>query len=82
MTTRYSRRALILMVVPAAVSLVAACSPAAPSTASNPAAAGNQLSDWEQQTLQAAQKEGKVTVYGFWNPTLEQMVTSIMAERG
>lgn len=82
MATRYSRRSLILTVVPAYVGLMAACSPPAPSTTTaNPTAAGSQLSDWEQQTLQAAQKEGKVTVYGFWNPTLEQMVTSIMAER-
>jgi iron(III) transport system substrate-binding protein len=58
---------------------VAACAPAAPSA--QPTAATNGLSEWENTTYQAALKEGKVVVYGFWNPQLEQMVTDFMAKR-
>lgn len=57
--------------------LAAGCGQAAP-TATAPASS---LSAWEQETLSAAQKEGKVVVYGFWNPTLEQMESSFMAQR-
>jgi iron(III) transport system substrate-binding protein len=56
-----------------------ACAPAAPSAA--PTASGPALSQWENETYQAALKEGKVTIYGFWNPTLEQMVREFMAKR-
>ncbi len=84
MTTLYGRHASWGLTILACLSLIVACAPAAPASnapAAAPTSPSVQLSDWEQQTLQAAQKEGKVTVYGFWNPTLEQMVTSIMAER-
>src|SRR5579884_1557613 len=62
------------------VALLVACSAPAPPPA--PTASGaSTLSQWEQDTLKAAQQEGKVVVYGFWNPQLEQMVTSLMAQR-
>jgi iron(III) transport system substrate-binding protein len=73
--------------------LLEACSGAAPpaSSSSSSAASSSQkpptdsgastLSQWEQDTYQAALKEGKVVVYGFWNPTLEKMVTDLMGQR-
>ena len=54
--------------------LATACAPAAAPVTPTSAPAGNDVAQWEKETLQAAQKEGKVVVYGFWNPTLEQMI--------
>jgi cytochrome c5 len=69
----------IAVVLVAGLVLTTACGQAAP--AAPTAAPASALSQWEQETLAAAQKEGKVVVYGFWNPTLEQMVTGFMAQR-
>ena len=69
-----------LLVLALVSGLVAGCAPApqvVPPT--SPPATG--LSPWEQETLPAAQKEGKVVVYGFWNPALEQTATAFMAQR-
>ena len=52
--------------------------------AASPSAAGAAAVDpaaWEKETFEAAKKDGKVTVYGFWNPTLEKMVRDFMAEK-
>jgi ABC-type Fe3+ transport system substrate-binding protein len=65
--------------------LATACAPSAPAAAPTPtaapAAASSDAAQWEKETFLAAQKEGKVVVYGFWNPTLEQMVVDFMAQR-
>jgi hypothetical protein len=74
-----SRRALLAGLIGTGTALVMACGPAAPAAA--PTAAGPALSQWETETFQAALKEGKVVVYGFWNPQLEQMITDFMAKR-
>ena len=55
--------------------LVCACTGAPAQTAAPT------LSDWEKQTYEAAKKEGKVTVYGFWNPDLEKATREFLAER-
>jgi iron(III) transport system substrate-binding protein len=36
---------------------------------------------WEKQTYEAARKEGKLTVYGFWNPDLEKVTRDFLAEK-
>jgi iron(III) transport system substrate-binding protein len=67
----------------------ATSAPAAPAVAANPtaaAAAQTPVSDadekaWEQQTYEAAKKEGKITVYGFWNPDLEKVTRDFLAEK-
>jgi iron(III) transport system substrate-binding protein len=59
--------------------LTIACAP--PSPGASPPAAGPALSQWESDTYQAALKDGKVVVYGFWNPQLEQLMTDYMARR-
>src|SRR6202008_4289057 len=35
---------------------------------------------WEKQTYEAAKKEGKITVYGFWNPDTEKVTRDFLAE--
>ena len=77
--TRRGIGTVVAAVLAAGLALVAACGPAAPPSPTS--APASPLSQWEQETLAAAQKEGKVVVYGFWNPTLEQMVTDFMAQR-
>lgn len=74
-----SRRAMLAALIGTGTAVVMACGPAAPAAA--PTSAGPTLSQWETETLQAALKEGKVVVYGFWNPQLEQMITDYMARR-
>jgi iron(III) transport system substrate-binding protein len=64
--------------VAALTALLAACAPTTPAPSPT---SGPPRSEWEQQTFQAALSEGKVVVYGFWNPQLEQMVTEVMARR-
>jgi len=36
---------------------------------------------WEKQTYEAAKKEGKLTIYGFWNPDLERVTREFLAEK-
>jgi iron(III) transport system substrate-binding protein len=36
---------------------------------------------WEQQTYAAAKQEGKIVVYGFWNPDLEKVTRDFLAEK-
>lgn len=69
---------------------LSACAGAAPTGSaparSTPASTAGQpfaqeLEQWEKETYQAALKEGRVVVYGFWGPTLEQGVTDFMAKR-
>jgi iron(III) transport system substrate-binding protein len=36
---------------------------------------------WEQQTYAAAKQEGKVVVYGFWNPDLEKITRDFLAQK-
>src|SRR5438876_5563634 len=75
------RRTLLVLV---GVMLLAACggtAPAASPGAGSPTASGQNLSDWEKETYQAALKEGKVAVYGFWNPVTEKLFTDFMAVR-
>ena len=36
---------------------------------------------WEKQTYEAAKQEGKITVYGFWNPDLEKATRDFLAEK-
>jgi iron(III) transport system substrate-binding protein len=73
-TDRWAAALTVLLVV-----IAAACAPAAPSAPT--VASGSDLSAWEKETLQAALTEGKVVVYGFWNPSLEQVATGFMARR-
>lgn len=60
---------------------------AAPTVAAKPAAgAQTPVSEadekaWEQQTYEAAKQEGKITVYGFWNPDLEKVTRDFLAEK-
>ncbi|GEM_PF-3823101 len=62
--------------------LLAACGGTAPASQPGSASAGGaDLSSWEKDTYQAALKEGKVVVYGFWNPVLEKIFTEFMAAR-
>ena len=78
----WPRQPLMCIAIALLMVLVAGCGPAAPNaTGATPAAPPGGLSQWEQDTLQAAQKGGKVVVYGFWNPSLEQMETAFMAQR-
>ncbi len=68
--------------VGAASSAAAKPSAASTSGSASAAAAGQvALSQWEKDTLAAALKEGKVTVYGFWDPVLEKAVTDVMTAR-
>ncbi len=55
---------------------------AAPTAAAAPGqTSAADLAAWEKQTYEAAKKEGKVTVYGFWNPDLEKATRDFLAER-
>lgn len=59
---------------------------AAPTTPASSAATQTPMSmadeqTWEQQTYQAAKQEGKVTVYGFWNPDAERVTRDFLAPR-
>src|SRR5437879_12214123 len=75
------RRTLLALI---GVMLLASCggtAPAASPGAGSAAASGQNLSDWEKETYQAALKERKVVVYGFWNPVTEKLVTDFMAAR-
>src|SRR5947208_336287 len=75
------RRTLLAL---AGVILLAACggtAPAASPGAGSAAASEQNLSDWEKEAYQAALKEGKVVVYGFWNPVTEKLFTDFMAAR-
>jgi iron(III) transport system substrate-binding protein len=79
---RVSRRmalavGLCLVVVSCAPAPVA--TPAQP-TAATKAAAQSDAAQWEKETYEAAKKEGKVVVYGFWNPDSEKMARDFMAE--
>jgi len=52
----------------------------APAAAQAPVSAADEKA-WEQQTYEAAKKEGKITVYGFWNPDLEKVTREFLAEK-
>src|ERR1051326_6028923 len=72
-------RTFLIGALGAFTATLVACAPAAP--VASPTAAGSTLSQWEDSTYQAALKEGKVVVYGFWDPQLEQLATDYMARR-
>jgi iron(III) transport system substrate-binding protein len=73
--------------VPAAAAAAATAAPAlaaAAGTAAPAAAAVVSAVDeaaWEQTTYEAAKKEGKLTVYGFWNPDLEKATRDFLNEK-
>jgi len=69
-------------VAPTAVAAAAPTVAAAVKAAGAAAGATSQADEqaWEQQTYDAAKKEGKVTVYGFWNPDLERVTREFLAE--
>lgn len=48
--------------------------------AAQPGPAGD-LASWERQTHEAARKEGKLVVYGFWNPDLERVTREFLSAR-
>jgi iron(III) transport system substrate-binding protein len=61
----------------------AAAAPTAVAAAAGAATGAMSQADehaWEQQTYEAAKKEGKITVYGFWNPDLERVTREFLAE--
>jgi iron(III) transport system substrate-binding protein len=72
---------------PAAAAAAATAAPAvgaAAATAAPAAAAVVSAADeaaWEQTTYEAAKKEGKITVYGFWNPDLEKAARDFLSEK-
>jgi len=71
--------------VPTAVAVAptlaaAAAGAAAASGATNGTVSQADEQAWEKQTYEAAKKEGKITVYGFWNPDLEKVTRDFLAE--
>src|SRR5438477_590966 len=60
---------------PAAATAAPAAAPAQGQTSAADEAA------WEKQTYAAAKTEGKLTVYGFWNPDLERVTREFLAEK-
>jgi iron(III) transport system substrate-binding protein len=58
----------------------AAARAAAASGATNATVSQADEQAWEKQTYEAAKKEGKITVYGFWNPDLEKVTRDFLAE--
>ncbi len=60
----------------------AAVAPAKPTTATAAVAPpASDAAQWEKDTYQAASKEGKVVVYGFWSPSLEKTVGDFITQR-
>jgi iron(III) transport system substrate-binding protein len=66
--------------VPAATSAPTAAAPALAAAAPGTTSAADEAA-WEKQTYAAAKKEGKLTVYGFWNPDLEKVTREFLAEK-
>jgi iron(III) transport system substrate-binding protein len=68
----------------AAPTAIAAAAPTLASVAATAGASGQTSTAdeqaWEKQTYEAAKKEGKITVYGFWNPDLEKVTRDFLAE--
>ncbi|HEV7665936.1 MAG TPA: ABC transporter substrate-binding protein [Chloroflexota bacterium] len=73
---------------PAAAAPTSPATPAAavPTAAAAAKAAAGQMTTaeeaaWEKQTYEAAKNEGKLVVYGFWNPDLEKVTRDFLAEK-
>jgi iron(III) transport system substrate-binding protein len=66
--------------VPAAAAAKPTTAPAAAAAAQGQTSADD-LAAWEKTTYEAAKKEGKLTIYGFWNPDLERVTREFLAEK-
>lgn len=70
LTMRRSRLPIAVLVI-ATIAVIAACAPAAPSATPTAAGAGGgQSADWNQ-VIQAAKTEGKLTIYGAFEQSLQ-----------